>query len=140
MRADTSDVAFRLLLSLSDLWDGLQRSGIDPTSRGLHLSIEYLGGYTRISAGAGRNTRLQVEWNESTRHLRVMRCDDWPGFDAIISSTVGQVRQDARNRGILDMVDQAFLKACEEPSAPARRTVVAQPEPITPRQPMARRA
>ncbi len=139
MRADTSDVAFRLLLTLSELWDGLQRNDVDPTNRGLHLSIDYLGGYTRISAGAGSRPRLIVEWNESVRHLRVVRCEDWPGFDATISSTVAFVRQEASKRGLADVVDAAFLKACQEPIS-ARRTVVPKPQPVVPREPIARRA
>src|SRR3970040_896275 len=48
VRADTSDVAFRLLLALGELWDGVQRAGVHPSGRGLHLNKEYLGGYTRI--------------------------------------------------------------------------------------------
>ncbi len=123
MRADTSDVAFRLLLSLSDLWEGIQRSGIDPSARGLHLTNDYLGGYKRVSAGCGSHPRLIVEWNESSRHLRVIRCDEWPGFDAVVSNTVGYVRQKARTCGLIDVVDSAFVHACEEPK-PARRTVV----------------
>lgn len=127
MRADTTDVAFRLLISLGDLWDGLLRAGIDPTQRGLHLSKEYLGGYTRYSAGPGSHARLIVEWNESSRHLRVLRCDDWQGFEATISATVAAVRNDARGRGLLDVVDATFMAACQEPCPPARRTVVPMP-------------
>jgi hypothetical protein len=123
LRADTSDVAFRLLLALGEIWDGLERASIDPTSRGLHMTQEYLGGYTRYSAGPGSHPRLVVEWNESSRHLRVLRCGDWPGFEAMISSTVAAVRAEARLRGLIDVVDRAFMKACEPP-APARRTVV----------------
>jgi hypothetical protein len=123
VRADTSNVAFRLLLALGDLWDGLQRSSIDPTSRGLHLTREYLGGYTRYSAGPSSHPRLIVEWNESSRHLRVLRCAEWPGFDALISATVAQVRLEAKGCGLTDVVDAALMKACGEP-APSRRTVV----------------
>jgi hypothetical protein len=116
-------VAFRLLLALGEIWDGLERASIDPTSRGLHMTQEYLGGYTRYSAGPGSHPRLVVEWNESSRHLRVLRCGEWPGFEAMISSTVAAVRAEARLRGLIDVVDRAFMKACEPP-APARRTVV----------------
>ncbi|HXU24311.1 MAG TPA: hypothetical protein VN697_09800 [Tepidiformaceae bacterium] len=123
MRADTDDVAFRLLLSLGELWDGLERADIDPTARGLHLTQEFLGGYTRYSAGPGSHRRLVVEWNESSRHLRVLRCLDWPGFEATISATVAAVRVEARAKGLIDVVDRAFLKACQEP-LPARRTVL----------------
>jgi hypothetical protein len=124
VRADTSDVAFRLLLALGDLWEGLHRVSIDPGSRGLHLTKEYLGGYTRYSAGPGSHPRIMFEWNESSRHLRVIRCDEWHGFDATISSTVAYVRAEARARGLADTVDAVFLRACQEP-APSRRTVVA---------------
>lgn len=123
MRADTGDVAFRLLLSLGELWDGLERADIDPTSRGLHLTQEFLGGYTRYSAGPGSHRRLVVEWNESSRHLRVLRCLDWPGFEATISATVAAVRVEARRKGLIDVVDRAFLKACQEP-LPSKRTVL----------------
>ena len=123
MRADTSDVAFRLLLTLGDLWDGLVGAQIDPGSRGLHLSREYFGGYIRFSAGPSATPRLVVEWNERSRHLRVIRCQEWPGFDAIVSSTVAYVRMAARERGIADVVDGPFLRACQEPP-PARRTVL----------------
>lgn len=122
MRADTGDVAFRLLLALGDLWEGLERAQIDPTCRGLHLSQECLGGYTRYSAGPSCNPRLVVEWNESSRHLRVLRCHDWPGFEATISATVAAVRADARSRGIIDIVDRVLAKACQDPE-PSRRTV-----------------
>lgn len=135
MRADTTDVAFRLLLALGDLWEGLQRASIDPGSRGLHLTKEFLGGYTRYSAGPSSHARLVVEWNESSRHLRVLRCADWPGFEATVSSSVAFVRQEARARGLTDVVDGAFLYACKAP-APTRRTVVNMPAPV----PVARRA
>lgn len=123
MRADTSDVAFRLLLALGELWDGLSRADIDPTSRGLHLTLNYLGGYTRYSAGPASHPRLVVEWNESSRHLRVLRCDEWPGFEATVSNTVSYIRAEARARGLVDVVDKSLAVACQEP-LPARRTVV----------------
>jgi hypothetical protein len=122
LRADTSDVAFRLLLALGELWDGVQRAGVDPSSRGLHLTKEYLGGYTRICAGPGSHPRLIVEWNESSRHLRILRCEPWQGFEATISGTVAHIRAEARLRGLIEVVDAAFMKACQE-SAPVRRTV-----------------
>lgn len=125
MRADTSDVAFRLLLALGDLWDGLERAGIDASSRGLNLSQEYLGGYTRFSAGPGTHPRIVVEWNESSRHLRVLRCDSWPGADATVSATVAFVRAESRLRGIVEIVDRTLAAACQEPTQPARRTVLA---------------
>jgi hypothetical protein len=121
MRADTSDVAFRLLLALGDLWEGLHRANIDPGCKGLNLSKEYLGGYTRYSAGPGTHARLICEWNESSRHLRVLRCDEWPGFEATISSTVAHVRSEARTRGLIEMVDPQFMGACQDP-APCRKT------------------
>ncbi len=123
MRADTSDVAFRLLLALGELWEGLERAGIDPTCRGLHLTQEALGGYTRYSAGPSSTPRVVVEWNESSRHLRVIRCNEWPGVDATISATVAAVRTDARARGLLEVVDRVLVRACEDPK-PARRTVL----------------
>jgi hypothetical protein len=123
VRAETSNIAFRLLLALGDLWEGLQRAGIEPGTRGLHLVTEELGGYTRYSAGPAAHPRLVVEWNESSRHLRVVRCQEWPGFDAMISSTVAYVRSEARTRNLVDVVDAALTRACAEP-APSRRTVV----------------
>lgn len=125
MRADTNDVAFRLLLALGELWDGLQGAQIDPTSRGLHLTKEFLGGYTRYSAGPAAHPRFVVEWNESSRHLRVLRWHEWHGAEAAISSTVQMVRVEARARGIADVVDAAVLRACNAPLLPTRRTVLA---------------
>lgn len=124
MRADHSDVAFRLLLALGELWDGLGRAGVDPSARGLHLTQEYLGGYTRFSVGPGSHARLVVEWNATTRHLRVLRQEPWPGAEATISGTVAYVRSEARARGIAEMVDRSLVTACQEPSQPARRTVL----------------
>lgn len=125
MRADTSDVAFRLLLSLGDQWEGLQRAGIDASKSGLHLTKEYLGGYTRLSAGPSSHARLVVEWNEATRHLRVLRCDAWPGFEQTISATVAHIRTSARECGLIEVVDQAFMKACQDAQLPSRKTVLA---------------
>ena len=123
MRADTSDVAFRLLLAVGELWEGLQGAHIDPTCKGLHLTKEYLGGYTRYSVGPSTRARMVVEWNESSRHLRVLRCEEWPGLDATVSGTVAYIRSEARTRGLIDVVDAAFMKACQE-DLPARRTVL----------------
>lgn len=123
MRADTSDVAFRLLLALGELWEGLQRAHIDPTARGLYITREYLGGYTRYSAGPSSTPRLVVEWNESSRHLRVLRCAEWPGFEKLISTTITYVREQARPAGIGDIVERVLVGACTEP-LPARRTVL----------------
>lgn len=123
MRADTSDVAFRLFMALGDLWDGLQRASIDPGTRGLHLTKEYLGGYTRYSAGPAAHARMVVEWNEATRHLRVVRCENWNGFEAVVCSTVAHVREQARSKGLGEIVEARLNEACKEP-APARRTVV----------------
>jgi hypothetical protein len=124
MRADTSDVAFRLLLALGDLWEGLHRAGIDPSARGLYITQEYLGGYTRYCAGPGSHPRLVVEWNESSRHLRIIRCEPWPGAEATISATVAFVRTEARSRGISGIVDRTLVSACREPVKPARKTVL----------------
>jgi hypothetical protein len=124
LRIDTSDVAFRLLLALGELWEGLGRTQIDPSARGLHLTQEYLGGYTRYSVGPSSHPRLVFEWNESSRHLRVLRAHDWPGAEATISATVASVRTEARARGISDVVDRAFVRACREPEQPCRRTVL----------------
>lgn len=124
MRVDTSDVAFRLLLALGELWEGLGRTQIDPSARGLHLTQEYLGGYTRYSVGPSSHARLVFEWNESSRHLRVIRALDWPGAEATISATVALVRTEARARGISDVVDRAFVRACSEPEKPSRRTII----------------
>jgi hypothetical protein len=123
MRADTSDVAFRLLLALGELWDGLQRAHIDPSTRGLYVTKEFLGGYTRYSAGPSSTARLVVEWNESSRHLRVLRCSEWPGFEKLISTTITYVRDQARTAGISDIVEQSLVGACSDPM-PSRRTVL----------------
>lgn len=123
MRADTKNVAFRLLLALGDLWEGLQRAGIEPGSRGLSVSVEHRGGYVRYSAGPSSHSRIVVEWNESSRHLRVLRCDEWPGFDAMISQTIAHVREEAEVRRLSEVVDAALTRACKEP-LPARRTIV----------------
>jgi hypothetical protein len=124
VQADTSDVAFRLFLSLAQLWDSLERAGIDATKKGLHVNREDLGGYTRYCAGPATHARLIVEWNESSRHLRVLRNDPWSGFESAISVTVAFVREAARQKGIIEAVDAAFMKACQEPAARSRRTVV----------------
>ena len=123
MRADTKNVAFRLLLAVGDLSEGLQRAGIDPSARGLFLSTEHRGAYTRYSAGPSTHPRIIVEWNESSRHLRVLRCDEWPGFDALVSHTIAHIRAEAQRCKLDDVVDKALTGACQEP-APARRTVV----------------
>jgi len=115
VRAETSDVVFRLLLALGELWDGLQRANIDATRKGLHLSKQYLGGYVRISVGPGSRPRLAFEWNESTRHLRVLRAESWPGLEATLSATVAYVREQARLRGIAEAVDAVLVRACREP-------------------------
>ncbi|MBA4179027.1 MAG: hypothetical protein C0506_00405 [Anaerolinea sp.] len=121
-----------MLLALGELWDGLSRADIDPTSRGLHLTLEYLGGYTRYSAGPASHPRLVVEWSESARHLRVLRCDDWAGFEATVSNTVSYIRAEARARGLIEVVDKSLAVACQEP-LPARRTVVhGPPAPVAP--------
>jgi hypothetical protein len=122
-------------LALGDLWEGLQRTNIDPSVKGLHMSTEELGGYTRYSAGCGSHARLVVEWNETCRHLRVIRCDQWANFEATLSSTVAYVRKEALRRGLADTVDKALMRACEAPAAPVKRTVLSmamasnQPQP-----------
>ena len=138
MRADTSDVAFRLLLALGDLWDGLERAGVDPSARGLQLTQEYLGGYTRFSAGPGSHARVVVEWNATTRHLRVLRAEPWPGAEATISATVALVRNEARTKGIIEIVDRSLVEACAEPTQPCRRTVI--PAAVAAQSAIARRA
>jgi hypothetical protein len=65
-----------------------------------------------------------VEWNESSRHLRVLRCETWNGVEALISATVAHIRTEARARGLIDVVDSAIMHACQDP-APSRRTVIA---------------
>jgi hypothetical protein len=83
---------------------------------------------------------MVVEWNESSRHLRVLRCSEWPGFDQMVSATVAHVRMRAREIGIADVVDKAFLKACENP-APSKRTVLSAAMAAAQQQPaMGRRA
>jgi hypothetical protein len=111
------------LLALGELWEGLQRAHIDPTLRGLYVTKEFLGGYTRYSAGPSSTPRLVVEWNESSRHLRVLRCADWPGFEKLISTTISYVREQSRPAGIGEIVEKALVGACTEPM-PARRTVL----------------
>lgn len=127
MRADTNDVAFRLLLSLSELWEGLQKADIDPSVTGMRISNEYLGGYTRISAGMGCDSHLVVEWNESSRHLRVIKAEPWPRFETIVSRTVAYVREEAAKHGISETVDRTFVRACAEPESPVRKTIVTRP-------------
>src|SRR4051794_36417576 len=112
MQADQGTTAFRFLIALGELWDGLHRAGIDPKRNGVHLTKEYLGGYTRMSAGPGAHARLVFEWHESSQKIRVLRDETWHGFEASVSATVKHVREEARARGILDVVDQAFVKAC----------------------------
>ena len=51
---------------------------------------------------------------------------DWPGFEATISATVAHVRTEARTHGLVDIVDGAFVRACQD-AAPSRRTVCATP-------------
>ena len=41
MRAETDDVAFRLLIALANVWDGVQRASIDTVQNGLHLTKNY---------------------------------------------------------------------------------------------------
>ncbi|WP_322796520.1 hypothetical protein [Tepidiforma sp.] len=101
------------------------------------MTQEYLGGYTRYCAGPGAHARLVVEWNESSRHLRVIRCEPWPGVEATISATVAHVRNEARARGISDIVDRVLVAACKEPLKPARKTVL--PTAMRPSQQMAAR-
>lgn len=124
MRADTDNVAFRLLLALGDLWEGLGRSDIDQSKKGLHLSVEYLGGYMRICAGPGGTPRLIVEWNESSRHLRVLKNEYWARFDVTVSDTVAHIREEAGAHGIQDAIDKKLMEACQEPE-PVRLTVAA---------------
>jgi hypothetical protein len=88
------------------------------------MTQEYLGGYTRFSAGPGSHARLVVEWNQTTRHLRVLRSEPWPGAEATISGTVAHVRNEARACGIADSVDRSLVAACQEPSQPSRKTVL----------------
>ncbi len=124
MRAETDDVAFRLLIALANVWDGVQRASIDTAQHGLHLTTNYLGGYVRISAGPSPTPKLIVEWNESNRHLRVIRCHSWPGFESTISQTISFVREEAKKKSILESIDWAFVDAVNE-AAPSRRTVIA---------------
>jgi len=88
------------------------------------MTQEYLGGYTRFSAGPGSHARLVFEWNQTTRHLRVLRAEPWPGAEATISGTVAHVRSKARACGIADSVDHSLVAACQDPSQPSRRTVL----------------
>jgi hypothetical protein len=111
------------MLALSDLWEGLEQEGIDPSAQGLRIANNYQGGYGRISAGTGADARLVVEWNESSRHLRVLRCEEWPRFETLISRTVSHVREIAHARGISETVDRAFVRAIQE-DLPCRRTVI----------------
>ena len=124
MRAETDDVAFRLLIALANVSDGVQRASIDTVQHGLHLTKSYLGGYVRISAGPSPTPKLIVEWNESTRHLRVIRCRNWPGFESTISQTISFVREEAQKKSILESIDWAFVDAVNNDS-PSRRTVIA---------------
>ncbi|OAI40029.1 hypothetical protein AYO38_06635 [bacterium SCGC AG-212-C10] len=113
MHTDQGTTAFRFLIALGELWDGLHRAGIDPRRNGVHLTKEYLGGYTRMSAGPGSHARLVFEWHESSHKIRVLRDEAWAGFEASVSATVKHVREEARARGIIDVVDEAFVRACK---------------------------
>lgn len=123
MRTEQVDVAYRLLVAVGELWDGLVRAGIDPAQKGIHLSREYLGGYIRISAGPSAHARLVAEWCESSQHFRVLRKEEWPGFESTLSATVKHIRDDARRLGLLDVVDSTLMKACAAPGAPAKSPV-----------------
>lgn len=123
MRTEQVDVAYRLLVAVGELWDGLVRAGIDPAQKGIHVSREYLGGYIRISAGPSAHARLVAEWCESSQHFRVLRKEDWPGFESTLSATVKHIRDDARRHGLLDVVDSTLMKACTVPAAPAKAPV-----------------
>lgn len=127
MRAGQVDVAYRLLVAVGELWDGLVRAGIDPAQKGVHVSREYLGGYIRISAGPGAHARLVAEWCESSQHFRVLRKEDWPGFESSLSATVKHIREDAKRLGLLEVVDAALIAACDVPETakPAARSRVA---------------
>lgn len=118
MTANQGDVAYRLLMAVGELWDGLVRSGVDPSKKGLHVSREYLGGYVRISAGPGAHARIVAEWCESSQRMRILRREDWPGFESALTATVKHIREDARAHGLQDVVDRALLKACS-PAKPA---------------------
>jgi hypothetical protein len=122
VRSEEADVPYRLLVAVGELWDGLVRAGIDPAQKGVHVSREYLGGYLRISAGPGSHPRLIAEWCESSQHFRVLRKEDWPGFESALSATVKYIREDAKRLGLLDVVDQTLVKALSKPAIkPAAR-------------------
>lgn len=128
MRTEQVDVAYRLLVAVGELWDGLVRAGIDPAQKGIHVSREYLGGYIRISAGPSAHARLVAEWCESSQHFRVLRKEEWPGFESTLSATVKHIRDDARRLGLLDVVDSTLMKACtvvEPAKSPARARAAA---------------
>lgn len=106
------DTAFRMLAALGELWDNLKGAGIDPGRRGVQLRAEYLGGYLRVSAGPGAHARVVLEWHEATGKIRVLRNDEWAGMSASVCATVKQLRDEARTRGLLDVVDRVIVKAC----------------------------
>ena len=124
MRTGQVDVAYRLLVAVGELWDGLVRSGIDPSQKGVHVSREYLGGYLRISAGPSSHPRLIAEWCESSQHFRVLRKEDWPGFESALSATVKHIREDAKRVGLSDVVDAALVKAVSGPAPRMRVSAV----------------
>ncbi len=99
-------------MAVGELWDGLVRSGVDPSKKGLHVSREYLGGYVRVSAGPGAHARIVAEWCESTQRMRVLRREEWPGFESALTATVKHIREDAKAHGLQDVVDRAIIKAC----------------------------
>lgn len=110
--ATADDTAYRMLAALGELWDSLKGAGIDPGRRGVQLRAEYLGGYLRVSAGPGAHARVVLEWHEASGKIRVLRADEWGGIATSVCATVKQVRDEARARGLLDMVDKVFLRAC----------------------------
>lgn len=118
MTQNQADTAYRLLMAVGELWDGLVRSGVDPSKKGLHVSREYLGGYVRVSAGPGAHARIVAEWCESTQRMRVLRREDWPGFESALTATVKHIREDAKAHGLQDVVDRAIIKACAPTAKP----------------------
>jgi hypothetical protein len=53
--------------------------------------------------------------------MRVLRREEWQGFEAALSATVKHVREDAKSRGLLDLVDEKLLRACESGQAEAKQ-------------------
>jgi hypothetical protein len=113
VRAEQVDVAYRLLVAVGELWDGLVRAGLTRHRRASRLA--------RIRAGTSDQrcqapTRVVAESVRTSQHFRVLR-RRLAGFESALSATVKHNRDDARRLGLLDVVDSTLMKACSHRAA-----------------------